>query len=239
MKKTAVELSPRLQVIADWVPKGSLFADIGTDHGYLPLYLLQKGKLSGVIASDVKEGPLNAARNTALRYGATMDFRLGNGLERIHPCEVDCLAIAGMGGVTISQILEQWQHFFPEARDWNGSYLLQPMSTQKELRAWLNAHDFFIEQERTISEGNILYNAMYVRKGKDVPYTEAELLVGRQRREYPDEQREALFQETLEKLDKILEKLGSGEHLDQRKLDLNQQKKLLIEMRKEWLEWQQ
>lgn len=231
-----ISLSPRLQVLADWVPEGSVFADIGTDHGYLPLYLQQKGKISKAIACDVSQGPLSAARTMAIRYGLQMDFRLGDGLEKVNPCEVDCLAIAGMGGLTISQILGQWQRYFPEATAWQGVFLLQAMSTRKELRGWLCEQGYTIEEERTIPEGETLYNAMKVSVGKCVPFTDGELLVGRQRAEYYDPHRLALLDMSIEKIQKILGKL-EGSSQNQRREELEGQRESLLAMRKEWLTW--
>ncbi len=231
-----ISLSPRLQVLADWVPENSVFADIGTDHGYLPLYLRQTGKIAKAIASDVSQGPLSAARTMAGRYGIQMDFRLGDGLEMVQPCEVDCLGIAGMGGLTISQILGKWQVYFPEATAWQGVFLLQAMSTRKELRGWLCDHGYTIVEEKTIPEGDSLYNAMKVKLGKDIPLTDGELLVGRQSAEYYDPHRIALLEQSIEKVQKILEKLEASSQ-QQRREELEGQRESLLAMRKEWLTW--
>ena len=98
-----VELTPRLRSVAELVPRGARFADVGTDHAYLPVWLLQQGRITGAVASDLRPGPLERARGTAEKYGLTgrMDFSLCDGLSGIQPDEVNTIAIAGMGGETI------------------------------------------------------------------------------------------------------------------------------------------
>ena len=100
-----MELSPRLRSVAELVPQGAGFADVGTDHAYLPVWLLQRGVIRRAVASDLRRGPLERARLTAEKYGLTdrMDFRLCDGLSGIRPEEADTVAIAGMGGETVEQ----------------------------------------------------------------------------------------------------------------------------------------
>ena len=102
-----VELTPRLRSVAELVPRGARFADVGTDYAYLPVWLLQQGRITGAVASDLRPGPLERARGTAEKYGLTgrMDFRLCDGLSGIQPDEVSTIAMAGMGGETIAAIL--------------------------------------------------------------------------------------------------------------------------------------
>ena len=103
-----MELTPRLQGIADQVPYGAAFADIGTDHAYLPVWLLLNGRIQTAIAADLREGPLARARETAAQYSVSdrISFRLCDGLSAVSECEADTIAIAGMGGETIAAILE-------------------------------------------------------------------------------------------------------------------------------------
>ena len=97
-----MELTPRLRSVAELVPQGAKFADIGTDHAYLPVWLLQRGIITKALACDLRQGPLDRARATAERYGLTeeMDFRLCDGLAGVRPGEADTIAIAGLGGET-------------------------------------------------------------------------------------------------------------------------------------------
>ena len=88
-------LQPRLRLLADMVPEGARLADVGTDHGYLPVFLLQKGRIAGAIASDIVPGPLQHARQTATEYEVEgIDFRLCPGLDAIGAEEADTIVIA-------------------------------------------------------------------------------------------------------------------------------------------------
>lgn len=159
-----VRLTPRLQAIADAV-SGETLADIGTDHAYLPAYLLQNGKIARAIAADLRAGPLARAKVTARDAGCAdrMDFRLCDGLRGLRREEADTVVIAGMGGETITHILAQapWT-------DWTGmQLLLQPMSTQPELRRWLWENGFVISWEKLVQEGDTLYVIQGVEPGRE------------------------------------------------------------------------
>jgi len=173
-----MELSPRLRRIAEEVPAGTRFADVGTDHAYLPIWLLQTGEISHAIACDLRSGPLERARKTAQRFNlsAYVSFRLCDGLSGIQHDEVDTIAIAGMGGETIAAILEA----APWTRAGNHLFLLQPMSSIPELRAWLQDHNFFTLKEHIVAEGEKYYNVMVVRPGETKPLTAGERWAGRQ-----------------------------------------------------------
>lgn len=173
-----MELSPRLRSVADQVPEGAALADVGTDHAYLPAWLLLNGRIRRAIAADLREGPLERARETAERYGVRerISFRLCDGLAAVRPEEADTVAIAGMGGETISAILE--------AAPWTAGegklLLLQPMTAFSELRAWLYGHSYAIERETVSREGKRLYVCLTVRGGTMPPMTPGELFAGRQ-----------------------------------------------------------
>ena len=123
-----LELQPRLQLLAELVPDGAKLADVGTDHGYLPVALLQQGKIQRAIATDIGEEPLQHARRTAEEYGLSesVDFRLCDGLNGMMPDEADTIVIAGMGGETIIEILKN----APWTRQ--KTLLLQPMTKPEE-----------------------------------------------------------------------------------------------------------
>jgi len=169
-----MELTPRLQAIADQVPHGAVFADIGTDHAYLPVWLLLHDKIDCAIAADLREGPLANAKATAEQYGVTdrISFRLCDGLKGINPGEANVIAIAGMGGETIAAILEA----APWTRDCK--LLLQPMTSFPELRHWLQTNKYKIDKETIAREGNKLYSILTVTGGTMHELSPAELLVG-------------------------------------------------------------
>lgn len=148
-----IRLTPRLQAIAEKIPSGSVVADIGTDHAYIPVYLLTNRIASHVIASDNKEGPLRAAAETIQLFNVekAVDLRLGNGLEVLkQDDDVDVLVIAGMGGETVSAVLAQGEHL-PKR------LVLQPMTEAGMVRSWLLANGFSIIQEDIAWEDNFYY----------------------------------------------------------------------------------
>ena len=162
-----LQLQPRLQCIASLVPQGARLADVGTDHGYLPVWLLQHGRIESAIASDINALPLDHARATAREYGVTerMDFRLCPGLAKIKAEECDAIAIAGMGGETILGILEAapWTH-----EDVH-TLILQPQSAGQALRQYLAEHGFAIEREALARDGHFFYTVLRAKKGHMPP----------------------------------------------------------------------
>lgn len=172
-----MELSPRLRAIADWVPANARFADIGTDHGYLPVWLLQKKIIPSAIAADLRERPLNTAVQTAKRYGVEekVSFRLCDGLNGIHPGEVDTVSIAGMGGETIAGILAA----APWLQDRNTQLLLQPQSAFYDLRSFLYEHGYRVTREKIIREGRRLYTVLDVCAGQEDALSPGALWAGK------------------------------------------------------------
>lgn len=137
------------------VRRGSRVADIGTDHAYLPVYLVQAGVCPGGIAADIRSGPLDAARRTVTEAGLTdvIALRLGDGLVPVAADEADDIVIAGMGGETIVEILSaaDW------VKDTRLRLILQPMTRAEELRRWLLTSGFSITEERLVRDGHRLY----------------------------------------------------------------------------------
>ena len=138
-----LQLQPRLRLLADMVPAGAHLADIGTDHGYLPVWLMQQGRITSAIAADIGPEPLAHARRTAAEYGAALDLRLCDGLRGIAPHEADTLVMAGMGGETIIQILTD----SPWPRTSGCTLLLQPQTKVELLRGWLRENGYLIKQK--------------------------------------------------------------------------------------------
>ncbi len=204
-----IQLSPRLQAVAGCVPPGARFVDVGTDHAYLPAYLLQQGVIDHAVASDLRQGPLERARETARRYGLgeRISFRLCDGLSGVSPEEAQAVAIAGMGGETIIAILAA----APWTRLGERRLILQPMSTLPELRAWLQGHGYAIRRELLRQEGHTIYTILDVMPGEMPPLSPAECWAGRQETGRGDPLRSAL----LEHLQKRVERaLGGIAHSD-------------------------
>ena len=159
-----LELSPRLRLLAGWVRPGARIADVGTDHAYLPAWLVCNGRVASAIASDLREGPLERARETGRVYGAEeVDFRLCNGLSGIRPEEADTIIIAGMGGENIAAILAgaSW------TADGAHTLLLQPQTKAEDLRLFLSEHGYQITREALVWDRGILYPCMEAMAGRE------------------------------------------------------------------------
>jgi tRNA (adenine22-N1)-methyltransferase len=139
-------------------------ADVGTDHGYLGIYLLQSGKCAHVIAADLREKPLASARANAAEFcvSGQMSFVLSDGLHNIEPGAFDTLVLAGMGGDLITRILAEapWLEGGPY------TLILQPQSAANDLRRWLGGRGWSIRRERLVRDGRFLYAVMEVRPGE-------------------------------------------------------------------------
>lgn len=177
MDKKELQLQPRLQCIASLVPRGARLADVGTDHGYLPVFLLQREQIVSAIASDINASPLDHARATARQYGVSerVAFRLCAGLSAIRPDECDAIAIAGMGGETILSILA--------AAPWTDlgahTLILQPQTKTTELRRWLAECGYRFLDERLVRDKEQLYLVLRVRGGGEAcTLSEADALAG-------------------------------------------------------------
>lgn len=170
-----IKLSSRLAAVASMVLKGSVNADIGTDHGYLPAYLISQGICPYAIASDVSKGPLNAAKDIVelLALEKKIDLRLGDGLKVLSPGEAETVCIAGMGASTIIKILEG----SPDVLNQVKRLVLQPMRGTSQLRRWLMEYEWKIIDEELVLEGGVFYKIIGAQPGKCC-LTEAEIEVG-------------------------------------------------------------
>lgn len=167
-----IVLGPRLRAIAALVPEDCrCLADIGTDHGYIPVSLLLEGRIGRAVAADIGALPLDHARRTARIYGAAenLDFRLGDGLSVLEPGEADVIVIAGMGGDAITEILT--------AAPWSRAgplLLLQPMSKAEVLRTWLPLNGYAVLHEELVQDKGVLYPVLSVRGGEMAPAGDAQ-----------------------------------------------------------------
>lgn len=158
-----IKLTPRLKKITQLIPAGAAIADVGTDHGYLPLWLLKYGKVRSAIASDIRKGPLARAQENAVRYHLQnkISIRLSPGLEAVSPKECDTVIIAGMGGETMMQILSNASWTLAGRH----KIILQPMTRIAELRQFLWHKGYCIEQEHICLEDQRYYIILYVTGG--------------------------------------------------------------------------
>ena len=231
------ELTPRLLAVADLVPAGAALADIGTDHAYLPVWLLLEGKARRAIAADINKGPLERARQTAQEYDCreNISFRLCDGLSDIGADEADTIVIAGMGGETIAAILND----APWTKDERYTLILQPMSTQNDLRRRLWQNGYAITQERIVREGEKLYNILLARYGGAQPMSIGEEWAGRQHPDMAQELRGEYLTRLLDKTGRAIEGIsrGTGEKDAPRLEELKEVYAQLQTMKEEWDAW--
>lgn len=175
-----IELGERLTRVASFVPNGSKVCDVGSDHAYLPVYLIQKDQITCAIAGEVVEGPYLSAKQTVRDYRIEnrIEVRLGDGLQILSKeDEVTAVTICGMGGDLISRILEA---------GYNGGHLngrerliLQPNVAEHFVREWLMNHSYHIVEETVVEDNHRLYEIIVAEPvDKRVEYTELELKYG-------------------------------------------------------------
>ena len=156
-----VSLSRRLQCCAAMVPQGARVADVGADHGYLCLWLLERGVARDAAACDLRPGPLDSARRNAALYGMEdrMAFFLSDGLQSVPRERYDTVVCAGMGGELIVKILSE----APWLRDPRYTLILQPQIDVDLLRLWLCENGFTEDRAGLASDSGHLYCALRVR----------------------------------------------------------------------------
>ena len=159
-------ITPRLENIIKHTD-GKIIADIGTDHAYIPIYLIQNNLAEYVIASDIKKGPVSIAEDNIKSHNLSdkIEVRLGGGLSVLDKGEADTIIIAGMGGILISEIIDADIY---KAKASN--LVLQPMNAQYELRKYLLSHGFKITDEDIAVEGHKVYNIINAENGEQKPF---------------------------------------------------------------------
>ncbi len=170
-------LKGRLKLLADKVQKCDIAADIGTDHAYIPIYLIQQGVCKKAIASDVKIGPVKVADKNINLYNLKnqIETRLGSGLDTIAENEADTIIIAGMGGTLLTELLKTNEQKASKA----SSLILQPMNDLHVVRKWLFDHKFDIYDEELAAEGEKIYCVISAKfDGIDKRYEEFQLHIG-------------------------------------------------------------
>lgn len=157
MPRPLFQLGPRLALCAALTRPGAPVADIGTDHGYLPIWLLKARRAPRAVAADVNEGPLQTARSNGARYGVgkQLRFLLSDGLQGLCPEDAEDIVIAGMGGELILRMVEET----PWLRSPGKRLVLQPMSCADLLREGLWRLGFAITEERPCVDGGRVYAA--------------------------------------------------------------------------------
>lgn len=161
-----IKLSKRLQEVADFVPQGARLADIGSDHAYLPAYLVEHGRIDFAVAGEVVAGPYEISKRHVRERGLHNNIcvKFANGLAAIdEKDEIDCVTIAGMGGLLISEILEAGIDKLENV----DKLILQPNKHEKELRQWLNLHNYNMVNETILKESGKFYEVILAEKGQE------------------------------------------------------------------------
>ena len=223
-----MELSKRLQAVADLVSEGQIVADVGTDHGYIPIYLLETKKCEKAIAMDINKGPLLCAKEHIAEHGLNqkIQVKLSDGVKALSAGECDCVVVAGMGGALAVKIMEEGREIFRSLRE----FVLQPQSELAKVRQYLWENEYCVIAEDMVLEDGKFYPMMKVKSGSSNPYTQVELRYGRELLM----QKHPILKIFLEKEMLTKEMIRgnleseSGEHIENRKKEL-QEELLLVE----------
>ena len=233
-----IRISKRLAALAALVSQGNILADIGCDHGYLPIYLILQRRIPRAIAMDVRPGPLSRARENIGAYGLLdyIEVRRSDGLEALAAGEAQTVVIAGMGGPLMEKILREGAQKLASIRE----LILQPQSDVGHFRRFLQELPFTVADEEMVREDGKFYPMMRLRPrrpGDDrEDWTDAEYRYGR----YLLRARHPLLGEYLrrekEKLDGLEESLRSAEGIRaaERLAEILREKECIQEVREEY-----
>ncbi len=158
-------ISKRLELVASFVPQGAILLDVGSDHAYLPIELVEKGQIKGAIAGEVVEGPYQSAVKNVEAHGLKekIQVRLANGLAAFEEADqVSVITIAGMGGRLIARILEEGLDKLANVE----RLILQPNNREDDLRIWLQDNGFQIVAESILEEAGKFYEILVVETGQ-------------------------------------------------------------------------
>ena len=196
-----VKLSNRLLAVASFVTNGNVLADVGTDHGYIPIYLLQEKRIPRAIAMDINAGPLQRAKEHIDVYGLKdyIETRLSDGVAALTPGEVDTVLVAGMGGGLVMHILEEGKEVCMQAKE----LVLQPQSELERVRAYLWSNGYVILQENMVLEDEKFYPMMRVAYQNVIDMESAENLLFCRYGKHLLEQKHAVLKEYLEREEKL------------------------------------
>lgn len=170
-------LSMRLERVAANVPMGARLADIGSDHGYLPVALMRRGVIEAAVAGEVAITPFQAAERTVRENGLEqhVTVRLADGLAAIKPADaITAISVCGMGGETIRDILDSGQAYL-SGRE---RLILQPNGGEQPLRHWLMENGYTILSEELLRENRFYYEIIVAERATPVSYSAEQLYFG-------------------------------------------------------------
>ena len=218
-----MELSKRLQAVADLVSEGLVVADVGTDHGYIPIYLIETKKSPKAFAMDVNKGPLLRAKEHIAEHGleTRIETRLSDGVRALQKGECDCVVVAGMGGALTIKIMEEGKDIFRSLKE----FVLQPQSELQKVRAYLYQNEYSIVEENMVLDDGKFYPMFRVINGQSEEYHAIELCYGK----LLLEQKNAVLKNFLEKEKAVKELILSnleqsfGEHIETRRKEIQEE----------------
>ncbi|QUH27524.1 tRNA (adenine(22)-N(1))-methyltransferase [Vallitalea guaymasensis] len=163
-----MEISNRLKAISDMVDNNSVIGDVGTDHGYIPIYLAKQHRIKHAIALDINKGPLEKAKKNIKEYNVEnyVETRLSDGLKEMKENEVDTIIIAGMGGTLIERILDDGSNIVCSVH----KLILSPHSDTQCIRKKIHELCFTITKEKLIKDEGKYYNIICAERGKEKKY---------------------------------------------------------------------
>ncbi len=224
-----MQLKGRLALISQKVPKCNIICDIGTDHAYVPIYLLKKGICEKAIVTDINKGPIYIAQRNIREHQLDefIETRIGDGLEPLKDGEADVIIIAGMGGMLMERILSN-----SISKAINAKLLvLQPMNSEEMVTAWLYKNKFEVIDEELVKEDSKIYNIKTAKwTGKQNKFSEVELYIS----DKLVNNRNDILYEYINKKIKMLDNKISGIRLSKSVDEIELEK--YISLKKEMLE---
>lgn len=211
-----MNISYRLKEVARMVTKGNRLADIGTDHGYVPIYLKKNDIIPSAIAMDINKGPLEkAAENIKQENVAQVTTRLSDGLKELKAGEADTVLIAGMGGELIVRILKDGEDILKTVKE----LILSPHSEWELVRKYLQDNGYAIVEEKMIKDQGKYYLLLKAEKGIEEKYTDCELKYGRHLINNKDEVLKEFLNNEHQKYKGILKNIGETAHIRKKELE--------------------
>ncbi len=211
-----MELSQRLQAVANLLSEGLVVADVGTDHGYIPIYLIETDKCPKAFAMDINKGPLIRAEEHVKEHGLQEQIilRQSDGVKALQVGECESVNVAGMGGALAIKIMEEGRHVFKSLQE----FVLQPQSELEKVRRYLHEHEYRIIAEDMVLEDGKYYPMMKVINGTVEVYSPVEFRYGKKLLEMKHPILKMFLQKEVQAKMQIKENLNceQGEHIEKR-----------------------
>jgi tRNA (adenine22-N1)-methyltransferase len=231
-----LDLSKRLAAVGEFVPKGAFLADIGSDHAYLPVALMLKGKIEFAVAGEVVKGPYDSAKKQVQKNGLKerIIVRLANGLDAIEATDqITTITIAGMGGSLIRDILEAGTQ--NKRLTGNERLILQPNIGEQTLRIWLQENQYEIIAEQILEENKKIYEIIVAEKSKKMRmYNEKEIMFGPILLQEKTEIFKSKWQREMKQRKRIVNQLSKATNQQERMEIIKQEIQWIEEALNEW-----